>query len=248
MSRPGALAHSSRQEGVFVPRFGEQTLRLSVAVNPSGSFAWPVELGLSRSWQALAKRAMDVLLAGLLLVLSSPLLLLAAFLVKLTSRGPVIFVQKRVGYRCQQFKMYKLRTMFDGAQTLEDEFALRLTGRTFLKIQNDPRTTLVGRFLRKYSVDELPQLYNVLRGDMSLVGPRPLLRSDFRKFPKREQLRRFSVKPGLTGLWQVSGRSATSDHERIRLDLQYVDRWSLWLDLRILLRTIPVVLSTEGAF
>ena len=143
--------------------------------------------------------------------------------------------------------MHKFRTMAPGADRQQDQLADEQAGRTFLKIVNDPRVTPVGRFLRRYSLDELPQILNVLRGDMSLVGPRPLLPCDFRKFPKHEQLRRFSVKPGLTGLWQVSGRSACTDQERMALDLRYVDEWSLRLDLAILARTGPVVLSARGA-
>ncbi|MFP5285559.1 MAG: sugar transferase [Thermoanaerobaculia bacterium] len=194
-----------------------------------------------------AKRAMDVVLSAILLVLAAPVLGLAMLLVKLTSRGPALFVQKRIGFEGRKFDMYKLRTMRRGAERMQDELASCQEDRTFLKIEDDPRVTRVGRLLRKSSIDELPQLWNVLKGDMSLVGPRPLLVCDFRKFPKREQLRRFSVKPGITGLWQVSGRSSLPDGERMRLDLEYVDRWSLGLDLAILARTLPVVLSTRGA-
>ena len=148
----------------------------------------------------------------------APVLLLLVLLIKLTSRGPAIFVQRRIGLNALEFDMYKLRTMVDGADKLEEELSEQNGGRTFLKILTDPLTTRVGRLLRKYSLDELPQLYNVLRGDMSLVGPRPLLRCEFSKFPRSTQMRRFIAKPGLTGLWQVSGRSACSDEERIRLD------------------------------
>ena len=194
------------------------------------------------------KRVVDVALAAPLLLLASPVLLLAMALVKLTSRGPAIFVQKRIGHGCGELGMYKVRTMVEGADKLEGALAETCRDRTFLKIENDPRVTRVGRVLRKLSIDELPQLYNVLRGDMSLVGPRPLLPCDFRRFPKQEQMRRFAVRPGITGLWQVSGRSRCSDAERIRLDLEYVDRRSIWLDLRILARTVPVVFSARGAY
>lgn len=194
------------------------------------------------------RRTLDVVLAVLFLALASPLLLLGMLLIRLTSRGPAIFLQARVGHQGRVFRMYKLRTMVDGADRVEDDLAEACLGRTFLKVQNDPRTTRVGRLLRKLSIDELPQLYNVLRGEMSLVGPRPLLLCDFRKFPRREQMRRFSVKPGITGLWQVSGRSACSDDERVRLDLAYVDRRCLWLDLAILARTLPAVISARGAY
>jgi lipopolysaccharide/colanic/teichoic acid biosynthesis glycosyltransferase len=210
-------------------------------------FLWPGHLAAGPQVSSLAKRAFDVTLALILLVLTAPVLLLAMFVIELTSLGPAIFVQKRIGFQGQIFRMYKLRTMRHGADEMENVLADCLDGRTFLKIENDPRVTWIGRLLRNYSIDELPQLWNVLRGDMSLVGPRPILLCDFRKFPKREQLRRFSVKPGVTGLWQVSGRSLVSDEERIRLDLEYVDRWSLGLDLAILARTLPVVLTAKGA-
>ena len=196
---------------------------------------------------SLAKDTLDVVLSVLLLILAAPVLAVAMLLVRLTSPGPAIFVQKRIGFEGRKFDMYKLRTMAQGAERQQDELAECLDDKTFLKIADDPRVTPVGRVLRKLSIDELPQLWNVLKGDMSLVGPRPLLLCDFRKFPKREQLRRFSVKPGITGLWQVSGRSSLPDEERMRLDLEYVDNWSFRRDLEILARTLPVVISMRGA-
>ncbi len=199
-----------------------------------------------RTTGALAKRALDVVGAALLLILAAPVLLAVMLLIRLADRGPAIFVQPRIGWRCRPFPMLKLRTMRVGSERLEERLAAA-GERTFLKLADDPRVTRLGRFLRRSSLDELPQLVNVLRGEMSLVGPRPLLVCDLARFPKRDQMRRFSVPPGLTGLWQVGGRSATSDEERIRLDLDYVDRWSLWLDLEILLRTVPAVLAGEGA-
>jgi lipopolysaccharide/colanic/teichoic acid biosynthesis glycosyltransferase len=208
--------------------------------------AWLADPWAKRPAAALVKRALDVGLASVLLVLTAPIVLLASLLVGLTSPGPAIFRQRRIGYRCRTFEMFKLRTMVLGAEKLEDQLAQG--GSAFLKIKDDPRTTPLGRILRKFSIDELPQLYNVLRGDMSLVGPRPLLLSDFEKFPRRGQMRRFSVKPGITGLWQVSGRSRCTDEERIRLDLEYVERRSLRLDLEILVRTVPVTLSGDGAY
>lgn len=201
----------------------------------------------ARPVAAALRRAFDFGAALVLLLLSSPVLLAAMALVKLTSPGPVIFRQRRIGHQCRTFSMLKLRTMVDGAHRMEDALA-RSHGSTFLKLASDPRTTPVGRFLRKSSLDELPQLVNVLRGEMSLVGPRPLLISDFDKFPKQEQMRRFAVLPGITGLWQVSGRSATTDAQRIRLDLEYVEKRGPWLDLVILLRTIPVALFARGAY
>lgn len=207
------------------------------------TFAHAAPAALSRP-----KRALDVLLAAGLLLLLAPLLAAIALAVRLTSPGPVLFVQRRVGFRETVFPMLKFRTMYAGADRAEARLAARRPGRTFLKIENDPRTTPLGRWLRLSSLDELPQLVNVLRGDMSLVGPRPILLCDRAKFPHGHETRRFTAKPGLTGLWQVSGRSRCTDGERIRLDLVYVDCWSLWLDLVILARTLPVVLGGQGAY
>ena len=193
------------------------------------------------------KLFLDEALASVLLVLTSPILLLAMAAVRLTSRGPAIYRQPRIGYRCEPFPMYKLRTMRLGAEREEARILEENPGLLFVKLQEDPRVTRVGRFLRRTSLDELPQLVNVLRGEMSLVGPRPILLNDFRRFPRGEQLRRFAVLPGLTGLWQVSGRSLTTEEERLRLDLEYVERWSLARDVKILLRTLPAVLGGRGA-
>lgn len=196
--------------------------------------------------QRLVKKALDQILASVLLVGTAPVLLLAMAAIRLTSRGEALFVQPRIGHHCEEFSMYKLRTMSAGAEEQEELLAEARDG-TFFKLTDDSRITRLGRFLRRTSLDELPQLLNVVKGDMSLVGPRPILRSDFRSFPRNEQMRRFSVKPGMTGLWQVSGRSLTSDEERLRLDLEYVDQWSLWMDLKILFKTFGTVVSGRGA-
>lgn len=203
----------------------------------------PARLPRLQRW---VKKVLDPALALLLLVVTAPVLLVAMAAIRLTSRGRALFVQPRIGHDCEEFSMYKLRTMRHGAETQEENLAKDQEG-TFFKPVDDPRITRVGRFLRRTSLDELPQLLNVLKGDMSLVGPRPILRSDFRHFPRDEQMRRFSVKPGMTGLWQVSGRSLTSDEERLHLDLEYVDEWSLSLDLKILLHTFGAVVSGRGA-
>lgn len=214
------------------------------------ALAWrvPVFANAAPAVLSRAKRVLDVILAATLVLLLAPLLAVIALAVKLTSPGPVLFVQPRIGYHGTVFRMLKFRTMYDGAEGAEGALAARRGERTFLKIENDPRTTPLGRWLRLTSVDELPQLYNVLRGDMSIVGPRPILQCDLAKFPRGHEMRRFTAKPGITGLWQVSGRSHCTDQERIQLDLVYVDCWSLWLDLLILARTVPVVLGGQGAY
>jgi len=226
---------------------------MSMSPNDTGVFTWeaagaPVAVRPALRWPALAvKRVLDVVLALTLLGATFPILLLAVLAVRLTSRGPALFVHDRIGYRCQRFSMVKLRTMVQGAEREEPRLAAANGGKIFFKLEHDPRITRVGRVLRRYSLDELPQLFNVLRGDMSLVGPRPLLVSDLRNFPLYRQQRRFAMKPGLTGLWQVSGRSLLSDEERMRLDDEYVRRWSVRLDAKILARTPAAVLSGRGA-
>ncbi len=195
------------------------------------------------------KRAIDIVGALLSVVVFAPLMLLAAAAVKATSPGPIFFSQARCGRNKRRFKMLKFRTMVEDAETqqLELEAHNEAAGPMF-KIRSDPRVTRVGALLRRTSIDELPQLWNVLRGDMSLVGPRPLPLRDVQRFSQSWLMRRFSVLPGLTGLWQVSGRCAlASQDDWIALDLAYVDRWSLWLDLEILALTLPAVLSGKGA-
>jgi exopolysaccharide biosynthesis polyprenyl glycosylphosphotransferase len=195
------------------------------------------------------KRGVDIVGALLGLILFSPLMLLAAVVIKATSPGPVLFAQVRCGRNKRRFTMLKFRTMVEDAeiQQLGLEAHNEAAGPMF-KIRSDPRVTRVGAFLRRSSIDELPQLWNVLRGDMSLVGPRPLPLRDVQRFSDSWLMRRFSVLPGLTGLWQVSGRCALANRDDwIALDLAYVDRWSLWLDLEILALTVPAVLSRKGA-
>ena len=210
-------------------------------------WAWTLGLPRSRRTGLVAKRAFDIAVSTVLLVLLAPVMALLAVAVRLTSPGPALFVQRRIGYRCAEFDMYKFRTMVPDAELEEARLVARQDGKTFLKIANDPRVTRIGRLLRKCSLDELPQLYNVLRGNMSLVGPRPLLRSDLERYPRADLMRRFAMKPGISGLWQVSGRSLLPDTARIRLDLQYVDGWSLGGDALILVKTVGVVLAGRGA-
>lgn len=192
------------------------------------------------------KRVVDVAGALVAIALLSPLMLVIVAAIRLGGRGPVMFRQPRIGFRCNEFGMYKFRTMFPGAEHLEHELAIR-AGAKYFKLPNDPRVTRVGRVLRRFSLDELPQLFNVLEGTMSLVGPRPLLLVDLNEIPERPLMRRFSVRPGMTGLWQVSGRNETTDEERMELDRRYINEWSLWLDMKILARTVVVVITGRGA-
>ena len=194
------------------------------------------------------KRAIDIVVAGVGLVVLSPVLLAIAVAIKLTTPGPAIFGQERFGHNKRRFKMFKFRTMVVNAEALQPMLESRneATGPVF-KIRNDPRVTRVGAVLRKASLDELPQLLNVLRGDMSLVGPRPLPPRDVHRFSESWLMRRFSVPPGVTGLWQVSGRSDLPFARWVALDLEYIDGWSLGLDLKILAMTLPAVLKGRGA-
>jgi lipopolysaccharide/colanic/teichoic acid biosynthesis glycosyltransferase len=195
-----------------------------------------------------ATTAMDVVLAGALLLVLAPLLLLVALSVGATSRGGILFRQERIGRDGQPFVMFKFRTMQAGGHHLRDLFRHHDEGNGVLfKIRNDPRVTPIGRLLRRFSLDELPQLLNVLRGEMSLVGPRPALPEEVAMYSPLVR-RRLLVKPGLTGLWQVSGRSDLSWADSVRLDLHYVDNVSLRLNLRILFRTARAVVSARGAY
>jgi exopolysaccharide biosynthesis polyprenyl glycosylphosphotransferase len=196
----------------------------------------------------LLKSIFDRVVGCLLLLGVSPILLVTAFLVKLTSRGPVLFRQTRVGRGGEQFQMLKFRTMVADAEARKAELhALNEGNGILFKLRDDPRITKVGRYLRRFSIDELPQLVNVLRGDMSLVGPRPPLPAEVAQYAI-DDARRMLVKPGLTGLWQVSGRSDLTWEESMRLDLRYADNWSIALDLLILWKTARAVLGSDGAY
>jgi exopolysaccharide biosynthesis polyprenyl glycosylphosphotransferase len=220
-----------------IPRFepGEDTPVMALDVAPSDA-------------RLVFKRAMDVAGAAVLLVVLSPVFLVVAVTVKFTSTGPAFFAQERYGYMKRRFRMLKFRTMVVDAERRQEELEDRneAVGPIF-KIKDDPRVTGVGRFLRRSSLDELPQLWNVLTGEMSLVGPRPMSLRDVSRFEDPWLMRRFSMRPGLTCLWQISGRSDLSFDRWIALDLEYIDRWSLPLDLVILLQTIPAVLLGKGA-
>jgi len=204
--------------------------------------------GILHGWPLAVKRLLDIFVSAVLLVLLIPLFALTALLIKLTSPGPVLFVQDRVGFNKRRFRLYKFRTMVpDAEEKIEELEQLNEMDGPVFKIKNDPRITPIGRFLRKTSIDELPQLFNVLKGDMSLVGPRPLPVRDYNGFDQDWQRRRFSVRPGITCLWQINGRNNVSFDHWMELDMQYIDEWSLWLDVEILFKTIPAVLWGEGS-
>jgi exopolysaccharide biosynthesis polyprenyl glycosylphosphotransferase len=210
------------------------------------------ELGspVLRARALISKRIVDILVSGVLLVLLAPVLVLVAIAVRLDSPGSPFFFQERAGLGGKRFRMIKYRTMRDGADVEKEQLAhLNQSGDTRLfKIRDDPRTTRLGRMLRRWSIDELPQLVNVLVGEMSLIGPRPFFQSDFEDY-EDHHFRRLDAKPGITGLWQVSGRSAVLNFEDvIYLDRQYIEQWSFWLDVSILFRTVPAVLRRTGAF
>ena len=204
--------------------------------------------GAPNDRRIVLKRLADVFGAGVSLALVCPILVVAAAAIKLTSPGPVLYAQERYGHNRKRFRMYKFRTMVADAETLQPSLeALNEAAGPVFKIRHDPRITPVGGFLRRTSIDELPQLVNVLRGEMSLVGPRPLPLRDVHRFTDAALVRRFSVRPGITGLWQVNGRSELSFDRWAELDLRYVDEWSLTMDFWILLRTLPAVLKGTGA-
>jgi lipopolysaccharide/colanic/teichoic acid biosynthesis glycosyltransferase len=228
----------------------------SRTVNP----ALTVQYALRRrtAIERLVKRSIDVVAAALVLILGFPFFLAIALLIKITSRGPVFFIQNRIGEGGGEFALFKFRTMRpDSDDTLHREFTRNFiqgrlpetqldggNGATY-KMVDDPRITAVGRFLRKTSLDELPQFINIFKGEMTIVGPRPPLPYEYECYDEWHKLR-LKVRPGLTGLWQVSGRSSVPFHEMVAMDIYYIERWSLLLDLKIMLRTVPVMLGGTG--
>lgn len=249
--------YATRIAGLFeqhglVMRFDSDIFNLKIAHRRTdaidGSPQITAHCGGFEGWPIFLKRLIDLSGCLVLLVLLTPLLFIVSILIRLTSPGPVLFGQKRVGLNKRQFVMYKFRTMVTGAERMQEKLLHlnEMTGPAF-KIKDDPRITRIGRVLRKTSIDELPQLFNVLVGDMSLVGPRAMSVRDYQHFSEDWQRRRFSVRPGITCLWQVNGRNSVPFNEWMELDMQYIDGWSLWLDLKILAQTIPAVLRGTGA-
>jgi exopolysaccharide biosynthesis polyprenyl glycosylphosphotransferase len=222
------------QQGEYVPGQGVPLFELRP----------PVLTG----WDWTVKRSFDLVVSALVLVLGLPVWLLVAAAIKVDSRGPVLFRDRRIGVGEREFGMLKFRTMVANAAELQAELeaANEAEGALF-KIRDDPRVTRVGRFLRRFSLDEIPQIWNVLRGEMSLVGPRPLPLRDYRLLEGWHR-RRYAVLPGMTGLWQISGRSGLTFDDLVRLDFTYLENWSIWLDISILVKTIPAVIARRGAY
>jgi exopolysaccharide biosynthesis polyprenyl glycosylphosphotransferase len=245
------IAALCEEQGIVV-RLLSDIFNLRLAQSTAGEFEGEAVITLSTGtpdgWQHLFKRTLDVSLSLVAMLLLSPLFLLAALIVKLTSPGSSFFVQERVGLNKRRFRLYKFRTMVaDAAERQREIEHLNEARGPVFKIRDDPRLTPVGKFLRKTSIDELPQLFNVLKGDMSLVGPRPLPVRDYQGFDQDWQRRRFSVRPGITCLWQINGRSSIPFEKWMELDMEYIDHWSLGLDFKILAKTIPAVLKGAGA-
>jgi exopolysaccharide biosynthesis polyprenyl glycosylphosphotransferase len=246
------IVRRCEEQGVVV-RVRTETFNLQIARSYvdelEGVPVVTIRSGPEDDWRLLAKRLIDILGSVALLLILAPLLALVTVLIRLDSPGAIFFTQERIGFNKRRFKLIKFRTMTDGADRQQAllEHLNEAEGPVF-KIKNDPRVTRVGKFLRRFSIDELPQLFNVLKGDMSLVGPRPLPVRDVERIDVTSHKRRFSIKPGITCLWQVNGRSDIGFDDWVLLDLEYIDRWSLGLDLRILLKTIPAVLRGPGAY
>jgi exopolysaccharide biosynthesis polyprenyl glycosylphosphotransferase len=246
------IVRQCEEQGIIVrvrtEMFNLQIAR-SYADDLQGVSVMTIQSGPVDGWQLVMKRLIDIVGSVVFLLVLMPLLAVVALLIRLDSSGPVLFVQERVGFNKRRFKLLKFRTMVVEADRQQQmlEHLNEAEGPVF-KIKNDPRITRVGKFLRRFSIDELPQFFNVLKGDMSLVGPRPLPLRDVERIDAQWHKRRFSIKPGITCLWQVNGRSNISFSEWVRMDLDYIDKWSLGLDLLILMKTIPAVLKGPGAY
>lgn len=249
--RTAQIASLCERQGIVV-RFLPGMFNLSKARSTAEDFAGDRLLTLYTGpldgWSVFIKRAIDITASAVLLILLAPIFAIVSILIRLDSPGPVFFTQERMGLNKRKFRIFKFRTMVPDAEKRMKELEKHneVSGPVF-KITNDPRITPIGRFLRKTSIDELPQLFNVVKGDMSLVGPRPLPLRDCRGFSHDWHRRRFSVRPGITCLWQMNGRSEIPFERWMELDMQYIDEWSLWLDFKILVGTIPAVVKGSGA-
>jgi exopolysaccharide biosynthesis polyprenyl glycosylphosphotransferase len=247
-----AIVRHCEEQGIVVrvqTQFFDLQIARLYADELQGIPVMTIQSGPTDGWPLATKRLMDVVLSGALLVALAPLFIAVALLIKLDSHGPVFFKQERVGLNKRRFKILKFRTMVIEAEAQQAlvEHLNEVEGPVF-KIKKDPRTTRIGALLRRFSIDELPQLVNVLKGEMSLVGPRPLPVRDVERIDAHWHKRRFSIKPGITCLWQVNGRSNIGFNEWVRMDLDYIDKWSLALDLLILIKTVPAVFKGPGAY
>ncbi len=245
------MATQCAEQGVIV-RYVSDFFNLEIIQSERDIFAGRTitshYTGAMRGWQMSLKRVIDVVLSSIALLFLSPVVLLTALLIKATSPGPVFFIQERVGLNKRRFRLYKFRTMVTDAEKRQADLeTLNEASGPVFKIRDDPRITPLGKVLRKLSIDEIAQLLNVLKGDMSIVGPRPLPVRDYKGFSEDWHRRRFSVRPGITCLWQVNGRNSIGFQKWMELDMEYIDHWSLWLDLKILVQTIPAVLKGSGA-
>lgn len=245
------VVEQAHKRGIRV-RLAPETTELLVQrgeyVPGQGSPLFELRPPVLTGWDWAVKRTFDIATSVLVLVIGLPLWLLIALAIKLGSRGPVFFVDRRIGVGEREFPMLKFRTMVAGAAELQEELeeSNEATGALF-KMRDDPRVTGIGRVLRRLSLDEMPQIVNVLRGEMSLVGPRPLPLRDYRLLEPWHRAR-YAVLPGMTGLWQISGRSGLTFDDLVRLDFTYIENWSVWLDISIIAKTIPAVLSRRGAY
>ena len=245
------VVEQAHRQGIRV-RLAPETTELLVQrgeyVPGQGAPLFELRPPVLTGWDWAVKRTFDLVVSVLVLVIGLPLWLLIALAIKLGSRGPVFFVDRRIGVGEREFPMLKFRTMVAGAAELQESLEERneATGALF-KLRDDPRVTRVGRVLRRLSLDEMPQIVNVLRGEMSLVGPRPLPLRDYRLLEDWHHTR-YAVLPGMTGLWQISGRSGLSFDDLVRLDFTYIENWSIWLDITIIAKTIPAVLTRRGAY
>lgn len=250
LQRTSVLLRKCQEEGVpsrvFLPFFDKAVAAARTEVI-AGKPVISVVAAERKPWHLFMKRLIDVAGASIGLLLLSPVLLIIAVLVKATSPGPIFYRWKVAGQHNRPIVSYKFRTMIENADSLKEELLhSNEMGGVVFKMKDDPRITPLGKFLRKYSIDELPQLWSVLKGDLSLVGPRPPLQTEVKAFADWHR-RKLSVKPGITCLWQINGRNHITDFDHwVKLDLEYIDKWNLWLDIKILLKTIPAVLRGSG--
>ncbi|HET9438325.1 MAG TPA: sugar transferase [Gaiellaceae bacterium] len=245
------VVEQAHRQGVKVrlaPDTTELLLQRGEYVPGQGAPLFELRPPVLTGWDWAVKRGFDLVVSALVVVIGLPLWALVALAIKLDSRGPVFFVDRRIGVGEREFGMLKFRTMVAEAPALQAELEPENEAEGALfKIREDPRVTRVGRFLRRFSLDEIPQVGNVLKGEMSLVGPRPLPLRDYRLLDDWHR-RRYGVLPGMTGLWQISGRSGLSFDELVRLDFTYIENWSIWLDISIIVKTIPAVIMRRGAY